>query len=129
MKKGLQVVYRGIEYSKAVDRNIRKNVTKLERYCDKITGCRIVIDVPHNNHKKGKQYHITIDVSVPNGEIVANNLQHDNAAHENIYAAIRDAFNATQRQLKSECGRQRSRWRSFSKYRLPDLDNDELAPA
>mgnify|MGYP002265600495 CR=1 FL=1 len=59
------------------------------------------MDCPHNNHHKGKVYSVTLEIHTPVLEVRVNQDQHDNHAHEDLYVAIRDAFNVAERQLKS----------------------------
>ena len=58
------------------------------------------MDSPHNNHHKGRVYSVGVEIHTPTKEIRVNQEQHDNHAHENLYVAIRDAFNIAERQLK-----------------------------
>jgi ribosomal subunit interface protein len=104
-----QVVFRNIEHSDAVEFAVQKRLQKLERYCDEIQSLKVTLETPHNNHYKGKVYHVGVEAMVPNHDIVVTHDQHDNQAHEDIYVAIRDAFNAVERRLKSVYGKQRSR--------------------
>ena len=60
-----------------------------------------MLDSPHNNHHKGKVYSVGLEIHTPSKEVRVNQDQHDNHAHEDLYVAIRDAFNAAERQLKS----------------------------
>ena len=104
-----QVVFRNIEHSPAVEEAVYKRLEKLERYCDEIQSLRVTLEAPHNNHHKGKVYHVGVEALVPNHDIVVTHDQHDKHSHEDIYVAIRDAFNAVERRLKSVYGKQRSR--------------------
>jgi ribosomal subunit interface protein len=104
-----QVVFRNIEHSPAVEEAVHKRLEKLERYCDEIQSLKVVLETPHNNHHKGKVYHVGVEAMVPNHDIVVTHDQHDKHSHEDIYVAIRDAFNAVERRLKSVYGKQRSR--------------------
>jgi ribosomal subunit interface protein len=82
---------------------------KLTRYCDEIHSLKVTLETPHNNHHKGKVYHVGVEAMVPNHDIVVTHDQHDKHSHEDIYVAIRDAFNAVERRLKSVYGKQRRR--------------------
>ncbi|MEQ8952528.1 MAG: HPF/RaiA family ribosome-associated protein, partial [Gammaproteobacteria bacterium] len=44
---------------------------------------------------------VGLEIHTPSKEVRVNQEQHDNHAHEDLYVAIRDAFNAAERQLKS----------------------------
>ena len=96
-----QVVFHNIDQSDAVMDAVNKRISKLERYCDQIITGRVVLDSPHNNHHKGKVYSVGLEIHTPQKEVRVNQEQHDNHAHEDLYVAIRDAFNAAERQLKS----------------------------
>lgn len=101
MSNEFQIVFHNIDQSDALTDSVNKRVEKLRRYNGDIIGGRVVLDSPHNNHHKGKVYSVTLELRTPNKEVVVTQEQHDNHAHEDLYVAIRDAFNAAERQLKS----------------------------
>ena len=102
-----KVVFRGIDHSQAVEDAVHKRLTKLERFSDQIQSLRVILESPHNNHQKGKVYHVGVEAFIPNHDIIVTHEQHDKHEHEDIYVAIRDAFNALERRLKGVYGRQR----------------------
>ena len=101
MTNEFQVVFHNIDQTSAINDAVKKRINKLERYCDQIIAGRVVLDSPHNNHYKGKVYFVGLEIHTPSKEVHVNQEQHDNHAHEDLYVAIRDAFNAAERQLKS----------------------------
>jgi ribosomal subunit interface protein len=100
MTNEFQVTYHNIDQTEAINDAVNKRIAKLERYCDQIITGRVVLDCPHNNHHKGKVYSVGLEIHTPSKEVRVNQDQHDNHAHEDLYVAIRDAFNAAERQLK-----------------------------
>ena len=105
MKVPLEITFRNVPRSQAVEERIRTKAAKLDRFYDRITGCRVVVEAPHNRHQKGNTYHVRIDLSVPGHEIVVNREPERNPDHQDLWVAIRDAFNAAQRQLQNYAGR------------------------
>ena len=95
MQIPLQITIRDVEHSEALEAHIRGKVEKLEEFFKHITSCRVVVEVPHKHHHQGKQFNVRIDIGVPGSEIVVNR---DHA--EDIYVALRDAFDAAKRQLE-----------------------------
>ncbi len=95
MKIPLQITIRGIEHSDALETHIRDKADKLDEFFDRIMSCRVVVEVPHKHHHQGKQFTVRIDIGVPGSEIVVNR---DHA--EDVYVALRDAFDAAKRQLE-----------------------------
>jgi len=91
-----------MEPSEFVENNIRERCEKLERFHDRIMGCQVTVEGPDKHKYKGGVYHVSIDITIPGNEIVINNKQNDNHSHEDVYVAIRDAFNAAQRRLEDK---------------------------
>ena len=101
MTNEFQVVFHNIDQTDALTEAVQKRIGKLERFCDQIITGRVVLDSPHNNHHKGRVYSVSLEIHTPNLEVRVNQDQHDNHAHEDLYVAIRDAFNVAERQLRS----------------------------
>lgn len=96
----VQITFRDIETSDAVAARIEERAKRLERINKRIVGCHVVVAAPHRHAHKGTLYSIQIDLTLPGGELVVNREHHDKHAHEDAYVAIRDAFNAMEKQLK-----------------------------
>ncbi len=131
MKIPLQITFRHMPPSPAIEENIREKAAKLDELHDGIMGCRVAVEAPHRHHHKGKAYVVRIDLTVPGGELVINREPkrlvakkangaeepdkdfaelHEpskHAAHEDLYVAIRDAFNAAGRKLQDHARRRR----------------------
>lgn len=101
MDKPLEITFRGLAPSPAIEANVRERAAKLERFFTDIMSMQVVIEAPHKHQHKGKHYRVLIDIMVPDKEIVANRSPDDNDAHEDAYVAVRDAFEAAQRQLEA----------------------------
>jgi ribosomal subunit interface protein len=95
MKTPLQVTFRNIEHSDALETHIREKAAKLETFFDPIMSCRVVVEVPHQHKHQGKRFNVRIDIGVAGHEIVVNRDD-----HEDVYVALRDGFDAAKRQLK-----------------------------
>jgi ribosomal subunit interface protein len=107
MQLPLQVTFRHIQPSAALEARIHQEVAKLERFYEKIMGCRVVVEAPHKHHHQGNLYRVRIEMTVPQEELVVSREHHDEHAHEDAYVVIRDAFNALQRQLEDYVRRRR----------------------
>ena len=106
MQIPLQITYRDMDPSDAVSANIREKAEKIEHFAD-ITSCRVTVEAPHKHHHKGRLFAVKIDITVPGEEIVVTRSPDQHHAHEDIYVAIRDAFNAAKRQLEDYIRRRR----------------------
>ncbi len=108
MQLPLQITFRDIPPSEAIETKIRQQVEKLNRFYHRLIRCQVIIEVPHRHQRQGKIYHVRIDLTVPQGELVINRHPSQAQSHENLYVAIRDAFAAAQRQLESYAAVQRN---------------------
>jgi len=95
MKTPLQITFRDIEHSEALESHIREKAGKLETFFEPIMSCRVVVEMPHQHKHQGKAFNVRIDIGVPGSEIVVNRDR-----HEDVYVALRDAFDAARRQLE-----------------------------
>lgn len=96
MQIPLQITVRDMAHSDALDAHIREKVAGLEHFHPRITSCRVTVTESRKHHQQGQQFEVRVDVRVPgHAEIVANR-QHD----EDVYVALRDAFDSAKRQLE-----------------------------
>ena len=107
MQLPLQVTYRDLAPSQAVTAKIRGRADKLERFYDRITGCRVVVGASQAHRHKGRIFHVRIALTVPDGELVVSRDHHDRPDYTDLYIAIRDAFDAAERKLKAYARRRR----------------------
>jgi ribosomal subunit interface protein len=96
----LQITFRNMLPSLAVRARIEEQAEKLVRFNDRLMSCRVVVRAPHRHHRKGRLYEVSIDAKVPGSEIAVNHAPGGNHAHQDIYVAVRDAFNALTRRLE-----------------------------
>lgn len=100
MKLPLQITFRHMDHSNALEANIREHAAELDQYCDRIMHCDVVVEEAHRRHLQGNLFHVRIAITVPDRELVVSREPHQHQAHEDVYVAVRDAFNAAKRQLE-----------------------------
>jgi len=96
MKTPLQITFRDMPHSDALDAHIRDKAPKLEQVFADIVSCRVVVEQPARHQQQGKPFNVRIDLGVPGSEIVVDRQQ-----NEDVYVALRDAFDAAKRQLEN----------------------------
>jgi cold shock CspA family protein len=96
----LQITWRGITPSPAVEADIREKAVKLEQFHDHIVSIRAVVEAPHQKHHKGNLFHVSLDIKVPGKELAVARGPAEHHAHEDVYVAVRDAFDAARRTLQ-----------------------------
>ncbi|WP_343082144.1 HPF/RaiA family ribosome-associated protein [Ostreiculturibacter nitratireducens] len=95
-----QITFRGLDHSDAAEGIIREKIDKLERFHDRITSCRVTVEKTTRQGHKGHLFYVALDIEVPGGSVHVSGKPGDQNAHEDLNVAIRDSFNAAQRQLQ-----------------------------
>jgi len=108
MEAPLQITFRDVASSAAVEERIRAEAAALDQCYGRIIRCRVVVEMPHRHHHQGKLFAVCVDLTVPGRELVVGREPADQHAHEDVYVAIRDAFEAARRQLENYARRERA---------------------
>jgi cold shock CspA family protein/ribosome-associated translation inhibitor RaiA len=96
MQLPLQVTMRNGELGEPGWALIRKSAEKLETFSDRITACRVTVEVPQRFPAGAPiAYNVRVDLTVPGDEIV---ITHQ--GHPELETAIQDAFDAAGRRLQ-----------------------------
>lgn len=95
MQLPLQITFRGVKRSDALDALIRDRAGRLEKFHPHLMSCRVVIELAGRHQHQGKQFNVRVALKVPGAEIAVDR-QHD----EDPHVAVRDAFDAARRKLE-----------------------------
>lgn len=117
MRKPLEITYRNVSKSDAVESIIREKAEKLDRLHESIIGCRVSVEQPQEYQKTGSKYRVRIDVRVPPGkELVARRESGKGEMHEGLRKVITEAFQNMERQLKKIKGKQENHNKTRGNY-------------
>jgi cold shock CspA family protein/ribosome-associated translation inhibitor RaiA len=108
MQEPLRIAFRNMEPPIGAEDQVRDRAAELERFFDRIIACSVVVEADHRRHHQGNLYHVRIELIVPDREIVVRREPPEHHAHEDLHVAIRDAFDAAQRQLQNHAREMRS---------------------
>jgi ribosomal subunit interface protein len=115
MQVPLEISTRFIHLTPPIEAELRKRTDRLERHSDRITSCRIAVERPTgNHHQEGGPFRVRVDITVPGSELVADK------SDEELYAAIRQAFDAAERQVESWSDRRRGFVKTGSQGETPE---------
>lgn len=101
MQIPLQITFRNMPPSEAIEAKINEKAAKLDKYFSRIMSCRVVVEESQRRQHQGKLFSVHIDITVPGKELAVTREE-----NEDPYVALRDAFNTTSRRLE-EHARQR----------------------
>ncbi len=101
MQVPLEIAFQHGEPSEAMRSEIARQVKRLERFSQRITGCHVVVDGPHTRHREGDLFKIDIRIAMPeHHDVVVTRTHGDAREREHALVAIREAFAAAARQIE-----------------------------
>jgi len=113
MQLPLEISYRDVPKTDALDTLVREKVGKLEQVCDHINSCRIAIEQAHKQPNSGSPYRVRIDMTVPPGhELAVVENPGEGTQYQPVETVIRNAFESARRQLIELTERQRNEVKS-----------------
>ena len=108
MQVPLEVSYRNVDKSEAIEKLINSKVAKLEKTCDYMTSCRIAIERRHKSQQSGNPYRVRIEMRIPpNHSLVVKRTSVSGQREEPLQTLLRKAFESAHRQLKQLVEKQR----------------------
>lgn len=96
MQQPLQITFRDIPHSDAVEARIRDKISKIDTVYNRITSCKVVVEQVQKHQHQGKLHNVSIYVSLPGKELAVSHHP-----SENLYIAIQGAMDVLREQLDS----------------------------
>jgi ribosomal subunit interface protein len=103
MQMPLQIAARGVELGSATEALVRHYAQELERFHDRITSIRVMVEVPQRRMGEPIMYNVRFDITIPGGGDLVVKRQ----AHPELHTAIQRAYEAARRRLQDAVRRQR----------------------
>ncbi len=102
MKQPLQIRFVGMDPSEAVETAARRKAGKLDQFRPDIMACRVTIELAEKHKHQGNPFAVRVDVTVPDHELSVDRVQ-----DEDVYVALREAFDDMKRRLEDSVRRVR----------------------
>lgn len=108
MQVPLEVSFRGVDRTHAMERLIGEQAAKLEHLCDHIVSIRVSVEKPQEHQANGNPYRVRAIARIPPGhELVAARDPTERDLHDPLDKVIRETFHALGRQVKEVNERQK----------------------
>lgn len=120
----IETTFKNVPQSDVLEQLINTEAAKLERFFDRITRCRVLVEKPHRHHRTGAPYHVRIELDVPGDAIIIGSTPSEHAAlargeverlrksdeldtvHKYVQLAVQDAFRRAGRRLQDYARRE-----------------------
>jgi ribosome-associated translation inhibitor RaiA len=120
MSAHLEINFHGIEKSDALEAKIREKFNKLQRYFDRMSACRVVLEAPHRNSAKAKAFLVKIEISVPGQKpIIVHHEREGSSPQDELGLLLRDGFEAATRRVDELSNKLAGRARTERTRRRP----------
>lgn len=96
MQVPVQITMRNLENSEAIEARIQQKIDKLNQFSAQLISCDVVVEQNQAYRQHGEHYNVKIRVGTPGKALIVNHN-----AQENLYLAIRNAFDNMIRQIRS----------------------------
>jgi ribosome-associated translation inhibitor RaiA len=111
----LQITFRDLPSSAAVEAQIRERAEHLERVFDRLTACRVIVEGRHRPQRAGRVAHLCIELILPGKVItIGGGAAAEFEAHDDVFVAVRAAFDAARRRLDRHAQRRRGEVKSHT---------------
>ena len=98
----LEIRFHNMAPSDAIEARVRERVEKLNHLYDQLVACRVSIEAPHKQHRKGNVFTVHIDMSVPGSELVVSRGPHhpqEKYRDPDLYTVLNEAFEAAEKKV------------------------------
>ena len=102
MKQAPDIRFIGMEPSGALDSAAREKIDKIELFCPEIIACHVVIELAHKHRRQGRPFSVRLSLTLPGHELAVSRVE-----NEDVYVALRDAFDDMRRQVEDTMRRMR----------------------
>jgi ribosome-associated translation inhibitor RaiA len=103
----LQITFRDLPSSAAVEAQIRERTENLGHVFDRLTSCRVIVEGRHRPQRAGKVAHLCVELTLPGKVITIGRGAAEFEAHDDVFVAVRAAFDAARRRLDRYAQRRR----------------------
>jgi putative FmdB family regulatory protein len=120
-----QITYRNVRPTPYIESAVFHEVAKLDRYARHLTGCHVMIEIPHHHRRGPHPYHVRVELTLPGAQVVVGRRRtlHTTAKDlelpeqprdfnidipdRELLVSLRHAFDAARRRLQDTVRRAR----------------------
>ena len=98
-----EILFLHLPRSDALEAAIQRRIEHLRQYGEDLHAISVAVEPVQRHAHRGRPYEVRIDLILNGQELVANRSR-----HEDVYVALRDAFDGITRQLEDAVRRRRA---------------------
>ncbi len=107
MQLPLQLSFKDIEKDPMVEGQIHDRIESLEKFCDHINSCRVVVERPQRHQSSGNPFRVRVDITIAGGhEVVAKQEAGKGDMHDPLQVVVKKVFDSAEKQVKKVTDKQ-----------------------
>lgn len=118
MEVPLEIVFKNVKNKKEIEDVVYEKIEKLEKVCDHVTSCHVLVEQNPTHQNVNFSYHIRVDIKLPPHHEIVVKRDSGRNVHENLGAVLREAFIAARRQVEQILDRQKKFVKSHTKEKM-----------
>jgi ribosome-associated translation inhibitor RaiA len=95
-----RINFQHADRSPALEARARELVERLYRFNERISACAVTVQGRPGSQLRGAPFVVKIELAVPGAQIHADSHHGPEIAHDDVYVALREAFENAKRQLQ-----------------------------
>ncbi|QGW64731.1 RNA polymerase subunit sigma-54 [Lysobacter soli] len=99
MQHDVTIRFEGLPVSDALREDILRHAHKLWQVAPQLQSCDVAVRHAEHRHQHGNRYLVHVHAVMPGATFEAGRTPTKDHSHEDAYVAVRDAFDAMQRQV------------------------------
>jgi len=107
MQHDVTIRFEGLAVSDALREDIQRHAHKLWQVAPQLQSCDVAVRRAEHRHQHGNRYVVHVHAVMPGATFEAGRTPTKDHSHEDAYIAVRDAFDAMQRQVSEHVRGQR----------------------
>ncbi|MDO5575471.1 MAG: HPF/RaiA family ribosome-associated protein [Fibrobacter sp.] len=107
MEIPIEITFKDVEKTPELEELILGKARKLNKICDYIISCRVMVGKMQGSHRSGQAYSVRIDLKIPPGHELAISREPTSTTAFDVSSEVRWAFEVAARQLKELMEKQR----------------------
>ncbi len=109
MQIPLQIHYHDLTATDSLEGEVRRRAAKLDEMFERIISIRVTLEQRQHARAGGYRFHVRLEVTIPGEDVIVSRDPGDDDAHNDMYVAIGDAFDAAKRQLQTRFDKMRNK--------------------
>ena len=120
MTRPVQITFRNMDVSPALEEEIRSRAAWLETFYPGIIGCRVLLEIPHRHRMRGRSLRVRVEAFLPGEDVIADHAstlhvtarpgrknEELDGRHKDAVAVLHEAFDVARRRVEDAARRQR----------------------